>query len=89
LGRRPHIFLIGQTFDFFRHHKCTEAFIRLEKSRQEKRSSMFLILALVLFLAWIGGFVVFHTAGFLIHLLLLCAVVSIIFHFLRGRSSTV
>jgi hypothetical protein len=49
---------------------------------------MFLIVALVLFLAWIGGFVVFHTAGFLIHLLLLFAVISIIFHFLRGRSTT-
>jgi hypothetical protein len=50
---------------------------------------MFLIIALVLFLAWIGGFVLFHTASFLIHLLLLFAVVSIIFHFLRGRSSTI
>ena len=51
--------------------------------------SVFLILALVLVIAWIGGFVVFHTAGFLIHLLLVFAVISIIFHFLRGRSSTV
>jgi hypothetical protein len=49
---------------------------------------MFLIIALVLVLLWIGGFVMFHTAGFLIHLLLLLAVISIIFHFLRGRSST-
>jgi hypothetical protein len=50
---------------------------------------MFLILALVLILAWVGGLVVFHIAGFLIHLLLLFAVISIIFHFLRGRSSAV
>jgi hypothetical protein len=49
---------------------------------------MFLILALVLLLLWVGGFVVFHAAGFLIHLLLIFAVISIIFHFLRGRSST-
>jgi hypothetical protein len=56
---------------------------------REKREPMFLILALVLFLAWIGGFVVFHTAGFLIHILLIFAVISVIFHFLRGRSSTV
>jgi hypothetical protein len=48
---------------------------------------MFLILALVLILAWVGGFVVFHTAGFLIHLLLVFAVISIIFHFLRGGRS--
>ncbi len=50
---------------------------------------MFLILALVLILAWVGGFFMFHTAGFLIHLLLVFAVISIIFHFLRGRSSTI
>ncbi|GGG98475.1 lmo0937 family membrane protein [Silvibacterium dinghuense] len=48
---------------------------------------MFLILALVLVLLWIGGFMMFHVAGFLIHLLLILAVVSIIFHFLRGRSA--
>jgi hypothetical protein len=50
---------------------------------------MFLILALVLVLAWIGGFIVFHTAGFFIHLLLVFAIISIIFHFLRGRSTNV
>ncbi|HEX4065700.1 MAG TPA: lmo0937 family membrane protein [Acidobacteriaceae bacterium] len=50
---------------------------------------MFLILALALVVAWVFGFIVFHTAGFLIHLLLIFAVISIIFHFLRGRSSAV
>jgi hypothetical protein len=50
---------------------------------------MFLALALILVLAWVCGFVVFHTAGFLIHILLVFAVISIIFHFLRGRSSSV
>ncbi len=50
---------------------------------------MFLIIGIVLILAWVGGFVVFHTAGFLIHLLLIFAVISIVFHFLRGSSSTV
>jgi len=47
---------------------------------------MFLIIGLVLLLAWVGGFVVFHTAGFLIHILLIFAVISIVFHFLRGGS---
>jgi hypothetical protein len=49
---------------------------------------MFLIIALILILAWIGGFVVFHVASFLIHLLLIFAVISIILHFVRGRSTT-
>jgi hypothetical protein len=53
----------------------------------EKEKTMFLVIALVLVLAWIGGFVVFHTAGFLIHLLLIFAVVSLIMHFVRGTSA--
>ena len=47
---------------------------------------MFLILAVVLVLAWIGGFVIFHVSSFLIHLLLIFAVISLIMHFVRGRS---
>lgn len=58
-------------------------------NEKKERRCMFLIIALVLVIAWIGGFVVFHTAGFLIHLLLIFAVISLVFHLLRGRSSTV
>ena len=47
---------------------------------------MFLILAVVLVLAWIGGFVIFHVSSLLIHLLLIFAVISLIMHFVRGRS---
>ncbi len=45
---------------------------------------MFLIIGIVLVLLWLGGFLMFHTAGFLIHILLIFAVISIVFHFLRG-----
>jgi hypothetical protein len=45
---------------------------------------MFLILAIVLLILWGGGFFVFHAAGFLIHILIVLAVISLIFHFLRG-----
>lgn len=45
---------------------------------------MFLIIGIVLFLAWIGGFLIFHVTSFLIHILLILAVISIIFHFMRG-----
>ena len=48
---------------------------------------MFLILALVLFVLWIGGFVMFKTAGLLIHLLLIFAVISIVMHFISGRAA--
>jgi hypothetical protein len=48
---------------------------------------MFLILAIVLVLLWLGGFVMFKSAGILIHLLLLFAVISLIMHFVSGRST--
>jgi hypothetical protein len=46
---------------------------------------MFLVLALILVLAWIGSFIVFHVAGFLIHLLLIFAFISLILHFIKGK----
>ena len=46
---------------------------------------MFLILAVVLVLLWLGGFFVFHVSSFLIHLLLLFAVIAIIMNFVGGR----
>jgi hypothetical protein len=84
--QRALIFLPSQTFlSEWPSQESLKCFLGF----QDKGGSMFLILALVLILAWVGGFVVFHTAGFLIHLLLVFAVISIIFHFLRGRSAAV
>ena len=48
--------------------------------------SIFTILFVVLLIAWILGFGVFHVAGGLIHLLLIVAVISLILHFVRGSS---
>jgi hypothetical protein len=46
---------------------------------------MFLGLGLLLLVLWILGFVVFHVSAFAIHILIILAVISIIFHFVRGR----
>jgi hypothetical protein len=46
---------------------------------------MFLILAIVLVVLWLGGFLVFKGAGLLIHLLLLFAIISLIMHFVSGK----
>lgn len=46
--------------------------------------SLWTILFLVLLIAWIGGFTVFHVAGGLIHILLLLAVISLVLHFVLG-----
>jgi hypothetical protein len=48
---------------------------------------MFLILAIVLFVLWIGGFLVFKTAGVLIHLLLIFAIISLIMNFVSGKKA--
>ena len=47
--------------------------------------SIWMILFVVFVIAWVGGFTMFHVAGGLIHLLLLFAVISIVFHFVMGR----
>jgi hypothetical protein len=52
-----------------------------------RRTAMWIGIAIVLFLLWIGGFVMFHVAGFLIHILLILAVISFILHFVFGRRS--
>jgi len=51
----------------------------------KKGTLMFLILAVVLVLLWLGGFFVLHVSSFLIHLLLLFALISIIMNFVGGR----
>jgi hypothetical protein len=48
---------------------------------------MFLVLFFVLLVAWLGGFLAFHIAGGLIHLLLIFAVISLIVHFVRGATA--
>ena len=46
---------------------------------------MFLILAIVLLILWLGGFFVLHISSFLIHLLIIFAVISFILNFVTGR----
>jgi len=55
--------------------------------RRKERYRMFLALFIVLLVAWLLGFLAFHIAGALIHLLLIVAVVCLIVHFVRGRSA--
>jgi hypothetical protein len=50
---------------------------------------IFLILFIVLLLAWIFSWAVFHVAGGLLHILLIVAVISLILHFVRGKTTTV
>jgi hypothetical protein len=46
---------------------------------------MLLILFIVALVMWLMGFVVFHVASGVIHLLLIIAMISLVMHFVRGR----
>jgi hypothetical protein len=48
-----------------------------------KEISMFLALFVIFLVFWLLGFLAFHVAGGLIHLLLIIAVISLVVHFLR------
>ena len=43
-----------------------------------------MVIAFLLLLMWLGGFLFFHIAGGLIHLLLLFAVISFVVHLFTG-----
>jgi hypothetical protein len=47
---------------------------------------MLLGLAALLVVLWALGFLVFHVAGGLIHLLIVIAIIVVIFNFVSGRS---
>ena len=46
---------------------------------------MFLVLAIVLVIMWACGFFLLHISSFLIHLLIIFAVISLVVHLLRGN----
>jgi Family of unknown function (DUF5670) len=48
------------------------------------RFGPFMVIAFLLLLMWAGGFLLFHVASGLIHLLLLFAVISFVVHFITG-----
>ncbi|HXN51737.1 MAG TPA: lmo0937 family membrane protein [Candidatus Acidoferrum sp.] len=52
------------------------------------RGFIWLALAVLLLCVWIGSFIVYHVAGFLIHLLLIFAVISLVIHLFTGRRAT-
>jgi hypothetical protein len=45
---------------------------------------MWLALAIILVLLWVGGFLLFHVAAFALHILLIIAAVALIIHLLSG-----
>jgi len=50
-----------------------------------RRKKMLIALAVILAVAWLLGFSVFHVASAAIHVLIVLAVVALIVHFVQGR----
>ena len=48
---------------------------------------MLAMLGVVFLVIWLLGLTAFHVAGGFIHILLILAVISIVMHFVRGRSA--
>lgn len=46
---------------------------------------MLLTIAFLLIALWFIGFIVFHVAGFLIHILLIAAVITILMRIIKGK----
>ena len=49
--------------------------------------TMLAVVAAILVVLWLCGFLVFKVAGGLIHILLVIAVIAVIAHFVRGRAT--
>jgi hypothetical protein len=49
---------------------------------------MLLLLAIILGIAWVLGFGIFHVASFAIHLLVVLAVISLVAHLVRRGTGT-
>jgi hypothetical protein len=57
--------------------------------KRDWEAEMLLLLAVILFIAWILGFVAFHVTVGLIHLLLVLAVIALVWHLVTGRRAAV
>ncbi|GAA2200952.1 MULTISPECIES: lmo0937 family membrane protein [Sinomonas] len=48
---------------------------------------MLLWIAVILFVLWLLGFIALPSLGWVVHILIVLAIIALIFHFVRGRST--
>jgi TctA family transporter len=58
-----------------------------ELKRLKGREPMLAIIAAVLLVMWLLGFTAFHVTSGFIHILLILALISLVMHLVRGKSS--
>jgi hypothetical protein len=71
-------------FGAVRDHRISDWYTRRDKGVED----MFGIIAAVLIVLWLLGFLAFHVSSGLIHALLIIGVVMLLLHFFRGRAAT-
>jgi hypothetical protein len=59
------------------------------RSEMKGVEDMLGIIAAILIVLWLFGFLAFHVSSGLIHVLLVIGIIMLLLHFFRGRSATV
>jgi len=65
-----------------------ERFLIYKQLKQYLMKGILTVIGIILIIAWIFGFVVYHVAGFLIHLLLIVGLIMIIANLFKGKESS-
>jgi hypothetical protein len=68
---------------------ATREFLLVARSEEKGVKDMLGLIAAVLIVLWLLGFLAFHVSSGLIHVLLIIGIVMLLLHFFRGRSATV
>jgi hypothetical protein len=73
---------LGNVFD---RAKREEICVLLAREILSARcTTMWLAIAIILILLWVGGFLLFHIAAFALHILLIIAAVALVIHLVGG-----
>jgi hypothetical protein len=67
---------------------ATNGFLIVLRSEVKGVRDMLGIIAAVLIVLWLLGFLAFHVSSGLIHVVLVIGIVMLLLHFFRGRSAT-
>jgi hypothetical protein len=66
-----------------------QEFLIVARTRDKGVKNMLAIIATVLIVLWLLGFLAFHVSSGFIHILLVIGIVMLLLHFVRSRASTV
>ena len=67
---------------------ATNRFLIVARAEVKGVRDMLGIIAAVLIVLWLLGFLAFHVSSGLIHVVLVIGIVMLLLHFFRGRSAT-